>query len=71
MQFCFAMEIRGQAKLILGNKAEPRRMEGKGQVLTNHDISPLVIDSVTIEPEDTISLLHVFTLTSRPERSSR
>ena len=29
MQFSFAMEIRGSAKLILGNKGGPRGIEGE------------------------------------------
>ena len=39
------MEIRGSERLILG-KEEPRRMEGKGQVLTSRGVSSLVIDSL-------------------------
>ena len=41
-QFCFAMELRGSAGLILGNKDEPLGMEEQGQVLTSG--SSLVID---------------------------
>ena len=43
-QFCFAMELRELAKLILG-KAEPREI-GEGQVLTSGGVSSLVIDSL-------------------------
>ena len=46
MRFCFATGIQGSARLILGNKGEPRGMEGKGQVLTSRDVSSLVIDSL-------------------------
>ena len=46
MQSCFAMEIQGSERHILGNKDEPRRMEGKGQVLTSRGVSSLVIDSL-------------------------
>ena len=45
-QFCFAMEIRALAKLILGNKDGLRRIEGKRQVLTSDDRSSLVIDNL-------------------------
>ena len=44
-QFCFAMEILGLARLLLGIMDEPRCMEG-GQVLINCDISSVVIDSL-------------------------
>ena len=44
-QFCFSMGIRGWARRLLGNKAEHRRM-GKGQVLTSHEVSSLVVDSL-------------------------
>ena len=30
-QFCFAMEIRESAKLIFGNKDEPRGWKKKGE----------------------------------------
>ena len=30
-QFCFVMEIRGSARLILGSKDEPRGIEEKGK----------------------------------------
>ena len=43
---CFAMEIRGSAKHILGNKDEPRDNRRKGQVLTGHNVSSLVIDTL-------------------------
>jgi len=45
-QSCFATEIQGSARLTLGNKDEPRGGEGNGQVLTNRDVSSLVIDSL-------------------------
>jgi len=45
-QSCFATGIRGSARLTLGNKDEPRGREGNGQVLTNRDVSSLVIDSL-------------------------
>ena len=31
MRFCFVMGIRGSARLILGNKDEPRGIEEKGK----------------------------------------
>jgi len=43
-QFCFAMEIRGSARRILGSPGKPRGIEGRGEVLTSPDISSLVID---------------------------
>ena len=43
-QFCFAMEILGLARLLLGNRGEPQWMEGQGQALTSYDVSSLVID---------------------------
>ena len=46
MQFCFAMEIRGSARLILGNKDEANGIEEKGQVLTSRAASSLVIDNL-------------------------
>ena len=42
---CFAMEIRGLEKLILG-KDEPQGMEEKWQVLTSDDVSSLIIDNL-------------------------
>ena len=44
-QFCFATVIRGQAKLTFG-KGGSWGIEGKWQVLTSHDASSLVIDSL-------------------------
>ena len=46
MESCFAMEIRGSAKHILGNKDEPRDNGRKGQALTSHNVSSLVIDTL-------------------------
>jgi len=46
MQFCFAMEIRGWERLILGNKDESQSMGEEGQVLTSLGVSSLVIDSL-------------------------
>ena len=46
MQFCFATGIRGLGRLLPGNKDEPQEMEEKGQVLTGHDVSSLIIDSL-------------------------
>ena len=43
-QSCFATEIQGSARLTLGNKGEPRGIEG--QALTGRDVSSLVIDSL-------------------------
>ena len=43
---CFAMEIRGLAKHILGNKDEPRDNGKKGQALTSRNVSSLVIDTL-------------------------
>ena len=40
------MEIRGWARLLLGNKDEPLLMEEVGRVLTNCDVSSVVIDSL-------------------------
>ena len=31
MRFCFAMEIRGLARVLLGNEDEPREAEEKGK----------------------------------------
>ena len=42
---CFAMEIRGSAKHIIGKK-EPRDNRRKGQALTRHNVSSLVIDTL-------------------------
>ena len=42
---CFAMEIRASAKHIISKK-EPRDNGRKGQVLTSHNISSLVIDTL-------------------------
>jgi len=46
MQFCFVAEILGLAKRISGTKSEPRRMEGKEQLLTSRHVSSLVVDSL-------------------------
>jgi len=46
MQSCFAMEIQGSERPILGNKDEPRGIQGKGQALTSCDVSSLVVDSL-------------------------
>jgi len=45
-QFCFAMEILGLGKLILGDKDEHERTEEKWPVLTSGDVSSLVIDNL-------------------------
>jgi len=45
-QFFFAMGVRGSARLILGNKGEALRIEARQQVLTGHDASSLVINSL-------------------------
>ena len=54
MQCYFAMGIPGSARLLLGNKGEPRRMERRGQVLTSRYFSSLVIDSLCdgVEEQD-------------------
>jgi len=44
-QFCFAMETRELAKLMLGSKEEPQEI-GERQVLTSGDFSSLVIDNL-------------------------
>jgi len=44
--FCFAMGIRGSAKLILGNKDEPQEIEEQGQALTSLNDSSLVVDNL-------------------------
>jgi len=46
MQSCFAMEIQGSERPILGNKDEPRGISGKRQVLTSCYDSSLVVDSL-------------------------
>ena len=46
------MEILGLARRILGTKSEPRRMEGKEQLLTSCDISSLVVDSLCDQAKD-------------------
>ena len=46
MQFCFAMEVQVSAKLILGNKNKPQRIEEGEQMLTSSDFSSLVIDNL-------------------------
>jgi len=43
-QFCFAMVTRVWEKHILGRKHETRLLGETGQVLTNHDVSSLVVD---------------------------
>ena len=45
-QFYFAMGILGSARLLSGNKDEALRIEARRQVLTGHDASSLVIDSL-------------------------
>ena len=42
-QFCFVMGIRGSAKLILGNRT---KLVEEKKVLTNRDVSSLVIDNL-------------------------
>jgi len=51
MRFCFATGILALAKLILGNKDEPRGIEEKGKVLTSPDVSSLVIDKLCDQVE--------------------
>ena len=45
-QFCFAMEILGLGRLLLGNKNEPQEVEKEEEVLTSRDVSSLVIDNL-------------------------
>jgi len=45
-EFCFAMEIPGSVRLILGNKDNQQGIEGEEQVLTSCDLSSLVIDTL-------------------------
>ena len=49
-QFLFATEVRGLAKLKLGNKDEPQRIEKKRQVLTSRDVSSFAIDNLRGRP---------------------
>ena len=44
-QVLFATEVRGSAKLKLGDKDEPQRIEKKRQVLTGRDVSSFAIDN--------------------------
>ena len=44
-EFCFAMEVRGLARRLLGNKGEPPGRESE-RALTSHGASSLVIDSL-------------------------
>ena len=44
MQFCFATEILGLARRVLGTKSELQGMEEKWKVLTSRNVSSLVID---------------------------
>jgi len=41
-KLCFATDIRGSVRLILGSKDESRGIEGKGQVLTGYYFRSLV-----------------------------
>jgi len=70
-QFCFAMEIPGSAKLISGNKNNPRGMEG-GQVLTSLDLSSLVVDHLCDQAigENTAVACFYFDFAARKEQSS-
>ena len=43
-QFCFAMEVLGSAKHLSGNDNYSREREEREPVLTDHDISSLVVD---------------------------
>ena len=43
-QFCFAMGILVWGRALLGNKGELRGMDRRGQVLTSHYFSSIVID---------------------------
>ena len=72
MQFCFAMEIRGSAKLILGSKDEPRWMEERWQVLTSCDVSSLVIDSLCDQArgQDVAVACFYFDFAAQKEQSS-
>ena len=49
---CFAMEIRGSAKHILGSKEEPLDNGRKAQALTSHHVSSLVIDTLCDQDGD-------------------
>ena len=49
-QFLFATEVQGLAKLKLGNKDEPQRIEKKRQVLTGRDVSSFAIGNLHDRP---------------------
>ena len=71
-QFCFATGIQGSARLILGNKGEPRGVEEKGRVLTSRNVSSLVIDSLCDRARDlnfAVSCFY-FDFTARKEQSA-
>ena len=72
MQFYFAMEIRESAKLILGNKDEPRGMGEKEQVLTSCGVSSLVIDSLCDQArgQDVAIACFYFDFAAQKEQSS-
>jgi len=43
-QSCFAMEVRGSEKHLLGNQNHSRRIEERESILTGHGVSSLVVD---------------------------
>jgi len=68
-QFCFAMEIRGSEKPILGNKCKPWGTEG--QVLTCGDVSSLVVDNLGDQAggQNTAVACFYFDFTARNKQS--
>ena len=68
-QFLFATEVQGLAKLKLGNKDEPQRIEKKRQVLTSRDVSLFAIDNLRDRPIGQDAIVACFYFTSRPRRS--
>ena len=70
MQCYFAMGIPGSARLILGNKAGPRGIERRGEVLTSCYFSSLVIDSLCdrVEEQDVAVACFYFDFAAKTEQ---
>ena len=57
---CFATEIQGSARLILGKRDELRDNGTKGQALTSRNVSSLVIDTLCDRDEEQTATVTCF-----------
>ena len=70
IQFCFALEVRGSAKHLLGNKGYSQGRETSETLLINLDDSSLVVDRLCDQMrEDTAVTCFYFDFAARNEQS--